>query len=92
MISLRQISRSRLVGTGSVLLGRLQLVSGARQVSAPETNRLLLMSLLLCVAAAQHVDNICPSSCGAACGKPAVHREVWFSVVSMLASVISAEL
>ncbi|XP_047197168.1 histidine triad nucleotide-binding protein 2, mitochondrial isoform X2 [Hippoglossus stenolepis] len=31
MISLRQISRTRLVGTGSVLLGRLQLVGGACQ-------------------------------------------------------------
>ncbi|XP_019954848.2 histidine triad nucleotide-binding protein 2, mitochondrial isoform X1 [Paralichthys olivaceus] len=74
MIGLRRISRTRFVGTGSVLLGRLQLV-GEAQVSAPATNRLLLglMNMLLCVAAAGHVDNICPSSCD--CGTPAVQRE-----------------
>lgn len=76
----RQILRTPLFGTRAAMLSRFPHVCRS-EVSAIKINRpvVILVNTFLSLAAAQHVDNTCPT--GGGCGEPAVphhHQEVWF--------------
>lgn len=76
----RQILRTPLFGTRAATLSRFPHVCRS-EVSAIKINRpvVILVNIFLSLAAAQHVDNTCPT--GGGCGEPAVphhHQEVWF--------------
>uniref|UniRef100_A0A3P8QKN0 HIT domain-containing protein n=1 Tax=Astatotilapia calliptera TaxID=8154 RepID=A0A3P8QKN0_ASTCA len=73
----RQILRTPLFGTRAAKLSRFPHVCRS-EVSAIKINRpvVILVNIFLSLAAAQHVDNTCPT--GGGCGEPAVphhHQE-----------------
>lgn len=76
----RQILRTPLFGTRAAKLSRFSHVCRS-EVSAIKINRpvVILVNIFLSLAAAEHVDNTCPT--GGGCGELAVphhHQEVWF--------------
>ncbi|XP_034547727.1 histidine triad nucleotide-binding protein 2, mitochondrial isoform X1 [Notolabrus celidotus] len=65
----RQILRTWIIGTRVAHLNRVHRVVRV-EVSAL-VNRLIIISILFMLTAAEHVGNKCPTSLGGGCGKPA---------------------